>query len=205
MPKDKTDTLHRIIRYAKKEFLEKGFEKASMRAIAAEAGITAAGLYRHFRDKEAMFASLVEPAATALRQMYIEAHTDFEALPGDAQREMVFDYSAGRTTPFIDCIYDHFDAFKLLITCAEGTRFAGFIDTLVDIEVASTLKFIETTENRALASGKVTPGLMHIVSNAFLSAIFEVVRHDMPKEDAEGYVESLRQFFTAGWRALLSH
>jgi TetR/AcrR family transcriptional regulator len=204
LPKDKTDTLHRIIRCAKKEFLEKGFEKTSMRAIAAEAGITAAGLYRHFRDKEAMFASLVEPAANGLKQLYVAAHTDFEALPGDVQREMVFDYSVGRTTPFIDYIYDHFDAFKLLITCAEGTRFAGFIDTLVNIEVASTLKFIETTENRALASGKVTPELMHIVSNAFLSAIFEVVRHDMPKEDAEGYVESLRQFFTAGWKELLS-
>ena len=61
MPKDKTDTLKRIIPHAKQEFLEKGFEKASMRRIAENAGITAAGLYRHFNSKEAMFASLVAP------------------------------------------------------------------------------------------------------------------------------------------------
>ena len=53
MPKDKTETHERIIPAAMKIFLEKGFEKATMREIAEEAGITAAGLYRHFVDKEA--------------------------------------------------------------------------------------------------------------------------------------------------------
>ena len=47
MPKDKTETHERIIPAAMKIFLEKGFEKATMREIAEEAGITAAGLYRH--------------------------------------------------------------------------------------------------------------------------------------------------------------
>ena len=43
MPKDKTETHERIIPAAMKIFLEKGFEKATMREIAEEAGITAAG------------------------------------------------------------------------------------------------------------------------------------------------------------------
>ena len=45
MPKDKTETHERIIPAAMRFFLEKGFEKATMREIAEEAGITAAGLY----------------------------------------------------------------------------------------------------------------------------------------------------------------
>ena len=44
MPKDKTETHERILPVARKIFLEKGFEKASMRDIASEAGLTAAGL-----------------------------------------------------------------------------------------------------------------------------------------------------------------
>ena len=40
MPKDKTETHERIIPAAMKIFLEKGFEKATMREIAEEAGIT---------------------------------------------------------------------------------------------------------------------------------------------------------------------
>ena len=68
MPKDKTETHERIIPAAMKIFLEKGFEKATMREIAEEAGITAAGLYRHFVDKEAMFAALVEPVLSELQK-----------------------------------------------------------------------------------------------------------------------------------------
>ncbi|WP_413815488.1 TetR/AcrR family transcriptional regulator, partial [Christensenella hongkongensis] len=50
MPKDKTETYHKIIRAAKAEFLEKGFEQASMRNVASAIGMSAAGLYRHFKD-----------------------------------------------------------------------------------------------------------------------------------------------------------
>lgn len=204
MPKDKTNTLKKIIPYVKKEFLEKGFEKASLRAIAEGAGITAAGLYRHFADKEAMFASLIEPAANELMQLYIKMHQDFEALPRDVQRETVFNHDSDTMERFMACIYDHFDAFKLLVTCAEGTKYAGYLDELVRIEVESTLKFIEVTGSSAISSGKLSPELLHIISNALLSAIFEVVRHDMPRKDAEGYIQSLRMFFTAGWRELLA-
>ena len=74
MPKDKTETHERIIPAAMKIFLEKGFEKATMREIAEEAGITAAGLYRHFVDKEAMFAALVEPVLSELVVEQIYSH-----------------------------------------------------------------------------------------------------------------------------------
>lgn len=204
MPRDKTDTLKRIIPVARQEFLEKGFEKASLRDIAKGAGITAAGLYRHFADKEAMFASLVEPAATELMQLYLKMHQEFEALPKDEQLDSVFNHDSDSIEQFVAYIYDHFDAFKLLITCAEGTKYAGYMDELVRIEVESTLKFVEVTGNTAVSSGKMSPELLHIISNALMSAIFEVVRHDMPRKAAEGYIKSLRLFFTAGWRELLA-
>lgn len=70
VPKDKSASHARIVPAARKEFLEKGFEKASMRSIAQAAGITSAGLYRHFADKEAMFAALVEPLLDELQALY---------------------------------------------------------------------------------------------------------------------------------------
>ena len=106
-------------------------------------------------------------AADEMLGMYQSLHCDFEALPRKVQREIVFVNSADNVLRFIDHIYRHFDAFKLIITCSEGTEYAGFIDQLVDIEVRSTLKFIKATDNPALLSGKITPALIHIVSNAF--------------------------------------
>ena len=42
----------RVLNAAKAEFLEKGFEKASIRSIGEKEGMTSAGLYRHCIDKE---------------------------------------------------------------------------------------------------------------------------------------------------------
>lgn len=55
MPRDKAETLERILPAARRVFLEKGFEKATMREIADEAGLTAAGLYRHLSTKKPCF------------------------------------------------------------------------------------------------------------------------------------------------------
>jgi len=44
------------------EFSEKGYEKASMREIAAKAGITAGNMYRYFKSKEDLFGEVLSPA-----------------------------------------------------------------------------------------------------------------------------------------------
>ena len=61
MPKDKTASHIQVMAAVKEEFLEKGFDGASVRSIAARAGMSAAGLYRHYPNKEAMFEDLVQP------------------------------------------------------------------------------------------------------------------------------------------------
>ena len=203
MPKDKTETLERIIPCAKKEFLDKGFERASMRTIAANADISAAGLYRHFESKEAMFEALVLPTVRGVKELLLSMRDTFSELPGDMQKKVVKDYSNDKFPLFIKYIYEHFDAFKLLTTCASGTPYANFIHDLVEIDVEYNLKFIKATCNDALTSGRCTPELMHILSSAFYSGIFEVVIHDMTRKDADNHIERLRCFFAAGWNSIL--
>ena len=62
MPKDKTQSHELVIKARREEFAAYGFKDASMRRIGERAGMTAAGLYRHFKSKEDMFDELVRPA-----------------------------------------------------------------------------------------------------------------------------------------------
>ena len=55
----KEETRKAIIEAAKEEFLEKGFEDASMRNIAAKANITVGNIYRYFQNKEELNAFIV--------------------------------------------------------------------------------------------------------------------------------------------------
>ena len=59
------DTKSEIISIAKAEFMEVGFQEASMRKIASKVGITATALYRHYANKEEIFDAIVEPAVSS--------------------------------------------------------------------------------------------------------------------------------------------
>lgn len=204
MEGDDLNTLQKITAEGKKEFLAKGFKDASLRNIVKRAGVTTGAFYGYYPDKQALFEALVLPVVKGLREIFLAAQEEFDHLPEAVKKEMVFDYSSEEVRKFMAYIYDHFAEFKLLISCAEGTAFSDFIHDLVEIEVEYTLRFVESTGNDALASGRTTPELLHIISSAFFSAVFEVVKHDMSREAADTYVESLKQFFTAGWKSILN-
>ena len=198
------NTLQKINAVGKNEFLVKGFKDASLRNIVKQAGVTTGAFYGYYKDKEALFEALVSPAVKGLKEFFVAVHKEFNELPTGYQKEHLYDHSLKHLRAILSYIYDHFDEFKLLITCAEGTAFSEFINDLVETEMESTLKFIETTGNDALSSGRATPELMHIISSAYFTAIFETVAHDMTKEEADSYVESLTKFFTAGWKTILT-
>lgn len=46
--------------------------------------------------------------------------------------------------------------------------------------------------------------LIHMVCSAMFSGIFEIVAHDMDKEDARRRVHQLKDFFTGGWRRIMN-
>ena len=61
-----------ILCHAKNEFLEKGFEDASLRTIAQNAGVSTSTIYTRYSDKAGLFNFLVDKAVSRLRD-YIDA------------------------------------------------------------------------------------------------------------------------------------
>ena len=73
MPRDKTATHLKVLEAAREEFMEYGYENASMRRIGQRCGMTAAGLYRHCRDKAGLFGELVYPNMEEYRLLLTKA------------------------------------------------------------------------------------------------------------------------------------
>ena len=42
-----------------------------------------------------------------------------------------------------------------------------------------------------------------MIASGMFDGIFEVLRHDMPKERAKHFVAQLREFYTAGWMKIM--
>lgn len=203
MSNEEATTLQNILNAGRAEFLEKGFKSASLRNIVKEAGVTTGAFYGYFSSKEALFASIVEPHAAAIMGAFMRAQIAFSELPNEQQQEHMGVESEDCVKWMIDYMYEHYDDVKILICCSDGTSYENFVDTMVDIEVDSTFKFIDVLK----ALGKNVPcidkELCHMIASGMFNGIFEVLRHDMPRERAAVFISQLREFNLAGWNKIM--
>ena len=201
MSKDKNDSHALILKNAKEEFLELGFEKASMRSIAKKSGITAGALYKHFAGKEEMFNVLVEPAYKKLLSLFDKftdsVMTDIEESPNE-----IFDDSVNGTTGVIKLIYENFDEFQLIFNRAVGTRFENIREEIVDIEVEATKRFIDTAGKNGFSPTRLSD--TEIFATMSLTPLFEVITHGYPYEEAIKIMELMSKAQNYAWEKIVN-
>ena len=76
----------RVLRAAEKIFAQRGYGLASMREVAAAAGIQAASVYHHWRSKDALYADVLERANATLRTIVRDALAHDEPLREQLRR-----------------------------------------------------------------------------------------------------------------------
>ncbi|MGN0350181.1 MAG: TetR/AcrR family transcriptional regulator [Roseburia sp.] len=196
-------TRMRIHEAGKQEFLQKGFLAASLRNIVKNAGVTTGAFYGYYSSKEELFAALVEEQAEYVLHLFDSTIDELEHLSGEEQTKQMTDLSGDAVMRMIDYIYDNYDAFKLIMLCAEGTQYADFIHQIVEREEESTYTYIETLKKIGYSVEPINRQLIHMVASGLFTGIFETIVHDMPKAEAKEYVVQLERFCTAGWEELL--
>lgn len=196
-------TLKNILWAGKKEFLEKGFSSASLRNIVKEANVTTGAFYGYFKSKEELFDSLVGESARVCMEKYKKAQNTFADLPALQQPKEMGNISGDCMDNMVDYMYDHFDDFKLILCCSEGTKYESFIHEMAAIEVEATYRFMNVLRKMGRRVNNIDPALVHILASGMFSAYFEMIIHDMPKNQAKGYVKELRAFYTAGWKSVM--
>ena len=203
MENENLGTRDNILRAAMAEFLDKGFQGASLRQIVKNAGVTTGAFYGYFSSKEALFNALVEPHAAALMGRFMEAQTSFAELPEEQQPEHMGVESSDCVHWMVDYICQHRQPVKLLLTRAEGTGYEHFVHNMVEVEVEYTLQYMEVLRHLGREVPQLSRSLCHIIASGMMGGIFEIVVHDMPREQALRDVDQLRDFYTAGWLKLM--
>src|SRR5699024_1555498 len=203
MENENLGTRDNILRAAMAEFLDKGFQGASLRQIVKNAGVTTGAFYGYFSSKEALFNALVEPHAAALMGRFMEAQTSFAELPEEQQPEHMGVESSDCVHWMVEYICQHRQPVKLLLTRAEGTGYEHFVHNMVEVEVEYTLRYMEVLRHLGRDVPELSRSLCHIIASGMFSGLFEIVVHDMPREQAQRDVEQFRQFYTGGWLKLM--
>lgn len=204
MPRDKTASHERIVSAAMREFQEKGFEQASMKAVADAVGMTSAALYRHFENKQDMFATLVQPAVDALND-WKEKHVaaSYDVLEqGNSDSMWAFDSDNNDVSLVLNVMYQQPEAFRLLFCCASGTPYGTLVHDMIEECTDEMMDFLQNCKARGISARKVQRDEMHMLVSAYCTALIQPIEHGYDKADAKRYLKTMIDFFTPGWRMI---
>lgn len=199
MPKDKTASHVRVLTAAREEFLAYGFEKASMRRVGERCGLTAAGLYRHCRDKADLFDLLVTPAIGQLNT-WMEDH--LARYLTAVQEEGTLQWQDSWIDMMREVVYPHVEDYHLLLTCSAGTKHENFLHDLTQTAQEQTLLYLPILRQKGLAIRDISPMELHLLLSAYVTALFEPVIHRYSMDESMRCLETIEAFFLPGWKTL---
>lgn len=203
MGQDK-ETRNKLLESAKKEFMEKGYMKASLRTICKNAGVTTGALYFFFQDKEDLFESIVKDTVDNIWQI-MQGHYSMErGLAEEGMNTEEIHDSHGdmeEAVAIIHQMYLHRDDILLVLTKAQGTK----IETIAD-------RFVETSEAhyRAMAAKmqKLHPGksvddkMIHWLAHMQIDAFIYMITHIEKEEEGRAFILQFINYMINGWMGL---
>ena len=197
-------TQEKILEIGKKEFLDKGFKEASLNEIVEKAGFTKGAFYGYYPTKESLFDSLVFEVINEFNEKFKKAKDDHFNLILQNKASRTINLSTDYLKYFVNYVYDHFDVFKLILCCSNGTKYNNYIHDLVVQDIIWTEEFFKILKTKNKIRGNISKELHHMIISAYFTAAFETVVHDMKREEAIKYIEELATFFNAGWKSLIT-
>ena len=180
-----------IIECGKNEFLENGFEKASLQEICKKSNITTGAFYRRFKSKTDLFETIVSPSVLSVKNLVSSPNDDVptfirKVLNGNQDEDTLLNF------------FEHRDNIILLLNAAEGTKYAEFFHNVAKSMSDVAYKYLSSMEE----AHEISEEELHIFMSSYLQAIFEAVVHAQNKDEYRTYVENLNKFYN--WEKILT-
>ncbi len=197
------ETRQLLLQCAKKEFMEKGYSKASLRSICKEAGVTTGALYFFFQDKDDLFCSLVSDSMMQIMKL-IKEHQELEE--NEAKEEILssnHDMESERilVEVLVHEMYRNRDEMLLLVNGAQGSSLENAVDRIIDEMDAHNLHLARAT-CQELGIPMLEENLVHWMSHNQIDMFLYMLKHIETEEQALAFGRQAMTYLVTGWFAL---
>ncbi|MDP4093480.1 MAG: TetR/AcrR family transcriptional regulator [Bacillota bacterium] len=190
----KDEIRQRIIDIAREEFLEKGFEKASIRTITAKAKTSKSNLYNYFNDKNDLFCSALELTITKIRKG-LELAKQFN-VPKDADeytlKSQVF--VVGAINRFVA---ENLADVKLLLFKSQGTSLESFKYEVLEVFTDNMYEWAKSIRTNR----EISKLFVRSICSFYLSLIEQAILYGNSAE-MEEFQKQSTSFIYNGWRGI---
>ena len=196
------DTHTKILECGKKHFLKNGFEKASLRDICKDAGVTTGAFYRHFNDKNELFEAIVSPVANKIIDNFVKYEKISINGIRTKQNEKVAEVHVDGTIETAMFLFDNKEIYALIIYGSFGSSYENFLEKLTEMEDNTRIKMQEIYSESDDSQEHISNKGFHIINHSHFLALTEAVLHSENKEELIDNVKLVSRFFSGGWKAI---
>ncbi len=184
---------------ARAEFLEKGYQDASLRRIAERAGATAGAIQIRYKTKDALFCSLLAPFLSEIEGIFRATKTEYWHYPPSERLAFLETSMRMESEAILSLIFDHYDDAVLLLCRSGGSNLEGYFDQIVARKVSESAAFFE-----ALGAARFDQELLRLLIGAQFHSYYQIVKSGYERGAARDYMRALMRYHMGGWTALLN-
>lgn len=174
---------------AKRAFLEKGFEGATLRKICSDAGVTTGAVYFFFHSKEEIFDTLVKSTVKQIENLCNSLMADELDTPS---------IGIENEKKLIAFLYAHKEEILLLTEKSKGTKYENYKNYV--------LQWLETAFGRffeAYCPEEIDYELIHILAEMRLKGYLEIIAGEYDMEQMLNLSEKIGIYAHGGFNQLL--
>ena len=191
----------KVVRTARKTFLEKGFSDTSMRTIAKRAGVGLSNIYNYFRDKDEIFQEILSPAVGALEHIINEHNAESNvSLDIFSSQE----YLRENTRTFVDLILQYREELNLLLLKSHGSKLEGYKENFIQRHTQIGVEYLRLMKEKyPEVNIDISDFFIHIMSSWWISTLSEIVMHNLERRELERFILEYMEYCTAGWKQIM--
>ena len=186
-----------IITAAREEFMTHGFQKASLHKIADRAGITTGALYTRYKNKDALFCSLVEPVLQEMAVKSQPIRALYEKVQENPSSAALLKAIRQEEQIYLDLLFDHYEDCILLFCKCSGSALEKQIQQMKALKSSETVTFFKRIARRDLNCDGI-----ELIMNQQFYYYQQILQRGYNREQAVSCMKTVELFLEAGWKTI---
>lgn len=189
----------KIINAAFAEFSEKGYRDASLRKIAAAAGVTVGAIQIRYKSKDELFSALLKPFLDDIKNAFESTKADYFAETDQDMLTKLKTSMKNESELIIRLIFDHYKQAVLLLCRSAGSSLENYFDLIVQNKIKESVSFFQNVDYP-----HIDEKLLGFLIFAQFDGYRRVVTECSDRKTAENYMTDVMTYHFGGWVALFN-
>ena len=186
-----------IIQAAYSEFLAYGFQKASLHKIAEKAGVTTGAIYTRYKNKDALFASLLQDFFETMKTLFTPIVEEYEKAKRVAKSEDILRAINAEEQVYFRLLTEHRDDCTLFFCRSDGSSIETMLHELMDQKAEQTVEFFSHIYGKAPNADAI-----RLLMGAQFWYFRQLLDKHLEEDEMLSCLQSVLNFTNAGWRQL---